>query len=158
MILDEIAAKTMERIEVEKSRLPLAELKAQVSELDRNTEFPFEKALAKKGMSFICEVKKASPSKGVIAEDFPYVEIGREYEKAGADAMSILTEPFYFQGSNGYLTAIRREVSFLPCSFLSMCRLRGNWGYQRWWRHMTRRRSGWHCRQGRKSSGSIIAT
>lgn len=111
MILDEIAAKTMERIEAEKSRLPLAELKAQVSELDRNTGFPFEKALAKKGMSFICEVKKASPSKGVIAEDFPYVEIGREYEKAGADAMSILTEPFYFQGSNEYLTAIRREVS-----------------------------------------------
>lgn len=111
MILDEIAAKTMERIEAEKSRLPLAELKAQVSGFDCNTRFPFEQALAKEGMSFICEVKKASPSKGVIAEDFPYVEIGREYEKAGADAMSILTEPFYFQGSNEYLTAIRREVS-----------------------------------------------
>ncbi len=111
MILDEIAAKTKMRIEAERSRLPLAELKAQVAELDYNTGFPFEKALAKEGMSFICEVKKASPSKGVIAEHFPYVEIGKEYEKAGADAMSILTEPFYFQGSNDYLTAIRREVS-----------------------------------------------
>ncbi|MCM1063483.1 MAG: indole-3-glycerol phosphate synthase TrpC [Eubacterium sp.] len=111
MILDEIAAKTRERIEAEKRRLPLAELKAQAAELNRDTGFPFEKALAKPGMSFICEVKKASPSKGVIAEHFPYVEIGIEYEKAGADAISILTEPFYFQGSNAYLTAIRGEVS-----------------------------------------------
>ncbi|MCM1541777.1 MAG: indole-3-glycerol phosphate synthase TrpC [Blautia sp.] len=111
MILDEIAAKTRERIEAEKRRLPLAELKAQAAELNRDTGFPFEKALAKPGMSFICEVKKASPSKGVIAEHFPYVEIGKEYEKAGADAISILTEPFYFQGSNEYLAAIRREVS-----------------------------------------------
>lgn len=111
MILDEIAARTKERIEAEKSKLPLAELRAQVSELDCNTRFPFEKALAGEGMSFICEVKKASPSKGVIAEHFPYVEIGREYEKAGADAISVLTEPFYFQGSNEYLAEIRREVS-----------------------------------------------
>ncbi|MDE6923781.1 MAG: indole-3-glycerol phosphate synthase TrpC [Acetatifactor sp.] len=111
MILDEIAAKTRERVEAEKSRIPLAELKARAAELDCDTGFPFEKALAEKGMSFICEVKKASPSKGVIAEHFPYVEIGKEYEKAGADAMSVLTEPFYFQGSNEYLTAISREVS-----------------------------------------------
>lgn len=111
MILDEIAAKTRERVEAEKSRIPLAELKAWAAELDCDTGFPFEKALAEKGMSFICEVKKASPSKGVIAEHFPYVEIGKEYEKAGADAMSVLTEPFYFQGSNEYLTAISREVS-----------------------------------------------
>lgn len=111
MILDEIAAKTRERIESEKRKLSFAELKAQAAQLDHNTGFPFEKALEKDGMSFICEVKKASPSKGVIAEHFPYVEIAKEYEKAGADAMSVLTEPFYFQGSNDYLTAIRREVS-----------------------------------------------
>lgn len=111
MILEEIAAKTKERIAAEKSRLSLTELKAQTADMDRDTGFPFEKALAKEGMSFICEVKKASPSKGVIAEHFPYVEIGREYEKAGADAMSVLTEPSYFQGSNDYLSAIRREVS-----------------------------------------------
>ena len=111
MILEEIAAKTGERIEAEKRRLSLAEMKSAVRDMESNTGFPFEKALAKQGMSFICEVKKASPSKGVIAEHFPYVEIAREYERAGADAMSILTEPFYFQGSNDYLTAIRKEVS-----------------------------------------------
>ena len=111
MILDEIAAKTKERIEARKREYPMAEIRAAAKSMDSNTGFPFEKALAKPGMSFICEVKKASPSKGVIAEHFPYVEIGREYENAGADAMSILTEPFYFQGSNDYLTAIRREVS-----------------------------------------------
>ena len=111
MILEEIAAKTRERIEAEKHRLPLRELQAAVRDMENNTGFPFEKALARPGMSFICEVKKASPSKGIIAEQFPYVEIAREYERAGADAMSILTEPFYFQGSNNYLSAIRKEVS-----------------------------------------------
>lgn len=111
MILAEIAAKTKERIEARKREYPLAEIRAAAKSMDSNTGFPFEKALAKPGMSFICEVKKASPSKGVIAEHFPYVEIGREYENAGADAMSILTEPFYFQGSNDYLTTIRSEVS-----------------------------------------------
>ena len=111
MILEEIAAKTVERIEAKKREMPLTELRAAAKAMEVNTGFPFEKALAKPGMSFICEVKKASHSKGVIAEEFPYVEIGREYERAGADAMSILTEPFYFQGSNDYLSAIRREVS-----------------------------------------------
>ena len=111
MILDEIAAKTKERIEAKRREQSLTEIKAAAKALDCSIGFPFEKALAKPGMSFICEVKKASPSKGVIAEHFPYVEIGREYEKAGADAMSILTEPFYFQGSNDYLNAIRKEVS-----------------------------------------------
>lgn len=111
MILDEIASKTKERIEARRRKLPLAEVKAMAKSLDRNTGFPFEKALAKPGMSFICEVKKASPSKGVIAEQFPYVEIGREYERAGADAISILTEPYYFKGSDDYLKEIRKEVS-----------------------------------------------
>ena len=111
MILEEIAAKTKERIEAKKRECPPAEVRAAARAMDCSTGFPFEMALAKPGMSFICEVKKASPSKGVIAEHFPYVEIGREYEKAGADAMSILTEPFYFQGSNDYLSAIRKEVS-----------------------------------------------
>ncbi len=111
MILAEIAAKTKERIADMRSRVSLEEIKAQAKEKECDTGFPFEAALGKEGMSFICEVKKASPSKGVIAEHFPYVEIGREYEKAGADAMSVLTEPFYFQGSNEYLSAIRKEVS-----------------------------------------------
>lgn len=111
MILEEIAAKTRERIEAEKAALPLAELKARAAELDKNTGFPFQRALAQPGMRFICEVKKASPSKGVIAGDFPYAEIAGEYQRAGADAVSVLTEPFYFKGSDEYLRAIRREVS-----------------------------------------------
>lgn len=111
MILDEIAAKTRERIRAEKEKMPLQELKRIARGMDTDTGFPFEKALSGEGMSFICEVKKASPSKGVIAEHFPYLEIAGEYEQAGADALSVLTEPFYFQGSNDYLTEIRREVA-----------------------------------------------
>jgi len=70
----------------------------------------FEKALTAPGLSFICEVKKASPSKGVIAEDFPYLRIAREYEAAGAAAISVLTEPDYFLGSDQYLREIAAEV------------------------------------------------
>ncbi|MGI6216689.1 MAG: indole-3-glycerol phosphate synthase TrpC [Coriobacteriales bacterium] len=72
---------------------------------------PFEAALSTPGMSFICEVKKASPSKGVIAEDFPYLDIAREYESAGASAISCLTEPHWFKGSCDYLRQISAEVS-----------------------------------------------
>lgn len=73
--------------------------------------FAFEKALKTKELSFICEVKKASPSKGIIAQDFPYLEIAREYEKAGASAISCLTEPKWFLGSDEYLRQIAEEVS-----------------------------------------------
>lgn len=111
MILDKIAAITKERVEAIKTNKPLEEVRARALARNSDTGFPFKKALAKDGMSFICEVKKASPSKGLIAEHFPYVEIGKEYERAGADAISVLTEPFYFQGRSGYLTAIRKEVS-----------------------------------------------
>ncbi|MCM1325337.1 MAG: indole-3-glycerol phosphate synthase TrpC [Bacteroidales bacterium] len=111
MILDEIAASTKKRLEAQKTKKSLDEIRSQAFAMERHTGFPFEKALAKEGMSFICEVKKASPSKGVIAEHFPYVEIAKEYEKAGADAISVLTEPSYFQGSNDYLTAIRKETT-----------------------------------------------
>ncbi|MCR4597808.1 MAG: indole-3-glycerol phosphate synthase TrpC [Acetatifactor sp.] len=109
-ILDTIAEKTRQRIEAEKRHLSITELKAMVSDMDCDNEKRFEQALAKDGMSFICEVKKASPSKGIIAEHFPYVEIAKEYERAGADAMSVLTEPFYFLGSDGYLREIRKAV------------------------------------------------
>ncbi len=111
MILEEIAKKTSERIDALKSIEPLAEVKAKALAMNADTAFPFEKALAKPGISFICEVKKASPSKGIIAPDFPFVEIGKAYEAAGADAMSVLTEPFYFQGSNAYLSAIKKETT-----------------------------------------------
>lgn len=113
MILDTIAQKTIERIEEQKRIVSLADIRMKACELPvhkREGAFLFEKQLAKPGMSFICEVKKASPSKGVIAEHFPYVSIAKEYEAAGASAISVLTEPFYFQGSNDYLSEIRKEV------------------------------------------------
>lgn len=114
MILDEIAEKTRERIRAEEARLSLAELKARAAELPlhraEDKPYPFESALRREGMSFICEVKKASPSRGIIAEHFPYEDIAVEYERAGADAISILTEPFYFKGSSEYLADIRKRV------------------------------------------------
>ena len=75
------------------------------------TDFAFEKKLKEEGMSFICECKKASPSKGVIAEDFPYLDIARSYEKAGASCISVLTEPKWFMGSLDYPEDIASEVS-----------------------------------------------
>lgn len=111
MILDEIAAKTRKRIEDLKREKPLEELAREAEALPVSNAFPFKKALEGEEISFICEVKKASPSKGVIAEDFPYLDIARDYEKAGAAAISCLTEPFYFQGSNEYLREIAAEVN-----------------------------------------------
>ena len=111
MILEEIAEKTRERIRREKEACSLEEMRSRAEALPIDVEFPFEKALAKKELSFICEVKKASPSKGLIAKEFPYLQIAREYEAAGASAISCLTEPFYFKGSNRYLREIASEVS-----------------------------------------------
>lgn len=107
-ILEEIAQKTKERIEGEKRKVPLAELQRRVHEQESRSlsKKSFREALAAQGMSYICEVKKASPSKGLIAPDFPYLNIAREYEEAGAAAISCLTEPFYFQGSDFYLEEI----------------------------------------------------
>jgi len=76
----------------------------------KKSDFPFERALKGKGVSFICEVKKASPSKGIIAEHFPYLQIAKEYEAAGAAAISVLTEPEFFKGKSEYLQSIAKEV------------------------------------------------
>lgn len=111
MILDEIVAKTKVRLEENKKKLPPEELQKQALSMAADTGFPFEKALKPQGLSFICEVKKASPSKGLIAPDFPYVAIAEEYEKAGANAISVLTEPYFFQGSDSYLQQISEHVS-----------------------------------------------
>ena len=81
----------------------LAMLKQEAEALPRNRDFPLEKALTKQDINFICEVKKASPSKGIIAQDFPYLTIAKEYELAGASAISVLTEPDYFLGEDKYL-------------------------------------------------------
>lgn len=110
MILDDLAAGTKARIERQKEKIPLKQLQKQVEAMGWESGFSFYKALKDEGMSFICEVKKASPSKGVIAESFPYLEIAREYEAAGASAISVLTEPERFLGRDEYLTKIARKV------------------------------------------------
>lgn len=111
MILNKIAEDTRRRVERQKEEVPFEKVKAMAAAMQTDTGFPFEKSLRQEGMQFICEVKKASPSKGVIAEDFPYTQIAREYEMAGAAAISVLTEPNFFLGSPDYLKEIRKEVS-----------------------------------------------
>ena len=111
MILETIAEATRKRVAAEKEKCSLAEMKEKATAMNPDTGFPFEQALKKPGMSFICEVKKASPSKGIIAEDFPYLEIAKEYEAAGASAISCLTEPEYFKGDKRYLKKIAETVS-----------------------------------------------
>ncbi len=111
MILETIAQANRERyIEAEKT-VPLEIIKQQAFSKEINSDFPFEKALAKNGISYICEVKKASPSKGIIAQDFPYVQIAKDYENAGASAISVLTEPRWFKGENSFLKEISENVS-----------------------------------------------
>lgn len=110
MILEEIAARTVQRVAEEKAAVPLSEMKKRAEALDANTEFPFRKALSGDEISFICEVKRASPSKGLIAPDFPYLDIARDYERAGASAISCLTEPFWFKGRDEYLAEISNAV------------------------------------------------
>ena len=107
-ILEEIAEKTRERIRKEKRQFPLDQLKTLAEKAPQQPSFL--EALKKPGMSYICEVKKASPSKGLIAPEFPYLEIAKEYEAAGASAISCLTEPFYFMGSDTYLCEITETV------------------------------------------------
>lgn len=110
-ILEEIAEKTRGRLVEEKKKAPLDEIRKQAEKMASDTGFPFEEALKRPGISMICEVKKASPSKGLIAEHFPYIEIAKKYEEAGASAISVLTEPFYFKGSKEYLREIHEEVT-----------------------------------------------
>lgn len=110
-ILEKIAADRRIQVAEEKKEISLEEMKKKAyAHQSVLPEFSFEKALRKQGMSFICEVKKASPSKGLIAKDFPYVDIAKAYEAAGADCISVLTEPKYFLGSDQYLEEIRKNV------------------------------------------------
>lgn len=112
-ILEQLAEHAAYRTEQAKKNLPPAEIKNQALSMKKG-DFAFEKALQKPGVSFICECKKASPSKGLIAPEFPYLEIARGYEDAGADAVSVLTEPKWFLGSDTYLREIAAAVS-IPC-------------------------------------------
>lgn len=106
MILEEIAERTRQRVAEQKQKISLEEMREKALSMETNQDFPFLSALKQEDIAFICEVKKASPSKGVIASDFPYIQIAKEYEDAGAAAISVLTEPYYFQGDNAYLREI----------------------------------------------------
>ena len=110
MILDKIIEATKIRVAQEKQVESPEAVKAAALALPSDTEFPFEAALRQQDFNFICEVKKASPSKGIIAEHFPYLDIAKEYEVAGAAAISVLTEPDFFKGDKKYLQEIASTV------------------------------------------------
>ena len=112
-ILMRLANHARQRVEESEKKVSRIEIKAAASALPKG-DFEFEKALIGKDIAFICECKKASPSKGIIAEDFDYLGIARQYEAAGADCISVLTEPKWFLGSDAYLEEIARAVS-IPC-------------------------------------------
>lgn len=118
-ILDQLADHAKERVALAKRNVSLEAIRQQALSLAKapiivHEKFSFERTLQKPGISFICECKKASPSKGLIAPDFPYLQIAREYEAAGADCISVLTEPKWFLGSDDYLREIAAAVS-IPC-------------------------------------------
>lgn len=111
MILDKLSASARVRVDRLKAERPLESVREEALSIKPEKPFCFEAALKKEDIAFICEVKKASPSKGLIAPDFPYVHIARDYEAAGADAISVLTETEYFLGSDDYLSAVKRAVN-----------------------------------------------
>ncbi len=112
-ILDELASFAKYRVSESIKQMPLTDLRREAESLPKGL-FEFENALKKPGLSFICECKKASPSKGIISRDFPYLDIAKEYEEAGADCISVLTEPKWFLGADSYLKEIARAVN-VPC-------------------------------------------
>ena len=112
-ILDQLADHARERVAAAKVTVPDVEVRRAALALPKG-DFPFEKALGGPELAFICECKKASPSKGIIAEKFPYLDIAKDYEAAGADCISVLTEPEFFLGSTEYLREIAGTVK-TPC-------------------------------------------
>ena len=113
-ILNKIAEATKIRVQNAKNAVSPDEMIEKAAKTAVNFDFPFERALKSGDISFICECKKASPSKGLIAEDFPYLAIAKAYEAAGASCISVLTEPKWFLGSDRYLKEITEAVS-IPC-------------------------------------------
>lgn len=111
MILDRIADSTKIRVENLKKQAPFDFVKNEALNLTNNSPFAFEKAVKKGELTFICEIKKSSPSKGLISENFPYIDIAKDYEAAGAGAISVLTEPEFFLGSDQYLKDVKKTVS-----------------------------------------------
>lgn len=112
-ILEQLAAHAKQRVAEKMKNKSLEEIKKEACNMPKG-DFEFEKALRKNDIAFICECKKASPSKGVIAESFDYLQIAKDYEKAGADCISVLTEPKWFLGSDEYLKEIANTIN-IPC-------------------------------------------
>ena len=112
-ILEQLAAHAKQRVAEKMKNKSLEEIKKEACNMPKG-DFEFEKALRKNDIAFICECKKASPSKGVIAESFDYLQIAKDYEKAGADCISVLTEPKWFLGSDDYLKEIANTIN-IPC-------------------------------------------
>jgi indole-3-glycerol phosphate synthase len=110
MILETIAESNRKLIAKKKEKVSLEEIKEQAMAMTK-LNFSFEEALKTPEMSFICECKKASPSKGIIAEDFPFIQIAKDYEAAGASCISCLTEPEYFKGKDEYVKKISENVN-----------------------------------------------
>ncbi|MDR2873326.1 MAG: indole-3-glycerol phosphate synthase TrpC [Methanobrevibacter sp.] len=117
MILEEIVNYTKRRIELKKSKISEEELISKINDLENkkshetfSDDFPFQEALKEDDISFICEIKRASPSKGIISDNFDYVKIAKDYEKGGASAISVLTEPRFFKGDDRYLSEISSQV------------------------------------------------
>ena len=111
--LDQLAAHARERVEIAKASRPLSSVRQDAQALPKG-DFQFEHALSGQKLAFICECKRASPSKGLIAPEFRYLDIAKEYEKEGAEAISILTEPKWFLGNDRYLQEIAETVT-IPC-------------------------------------------
>lgn len=109
-ILDKIIQKTQIRVQNFKNNNDVKKIISLALNLE-SKNFLFEKSIKKDKISFICEIKKASPSKGIIDEKFPYLQIAKEYELAGADAISVLSEPYFFMGSSEYLKEIAKTVN-----------------------------------------------
>ena len=108
-ILDTIAEYSMLRVKTDKRAIPQERLREK-AEFMKGRDHRFFEALRKPGLSFICEIKKASPSKGIISESFPYLDIAKEYESAGADCVSCLTEPKWFKGSDNIFRQVRARI------------------------------------------------
>jgi len=111
MILDKIVEYTKNRVENLKTMLSFEEINSKAYSNSINSNFLFEQELKKKGISFICEIKRASPSKGIILENISCVQIAKEYEQSGANAISVVTEPKFFLGRDEYIKDIRKNVT-----------------------------------------------
>jgi len=109
-ILEKLADLSRERVRAEEARVPAAEMRETARAMGPGGGAAFLSALEKPGISFICEIKKASPSKGLISPDFPYLKIAEDYERAGADCVSCLTEPEYFLGSDRIFREVRERI------------------------------------------------